>query len=457
MSLTIFNNDNKKININFMEKTFSLNHTQDLWNAFSNLYYDKMVDIFTLMELQNGENLHNKLNNSNSFEFNHIDNIFDDIKIIIKKNLSNATSLFSDDYNEYLTKQLKENINEKTTSPLTHMNNVIPWIGLKRPEYVNISNTSRTSPLIVPEDYVNTFNNEIDIEDTTQQPNYSCDKIAPIRIIDQPTHDFMLKELNKDASEQIKFEEYRKKIYNGDIIEELQNKNFDGDDDVENKNELHDYFKNSLNCDNSIENFTDDKMHKILHKHIDEDDVESQNKLHDYLKNSLACDNSNINITNDMIEELQKPIVDVADKFLGKMELNTLFNNIKDNVEDIDKLHDYMVNVTKGIDDEKDQQWKKDITSDGKVKWRLNTQEEKKQPSGDSWMNDMIKTQAEYEASELDKSYSKFLAEGKEQSNDDNTLVFENNITLDDTVLIDMKQYDDNGDEVLSNDSYDIV
>lgn len=85
----IINNDNDEfIIITNMNNTFKLYYNKELWQEFTNLYYDKMVGLVSFFNLSNSKNLYNHINCNNNLEFKN-PNIFEDIKIIIKRHLNN--------------------------------------------------------------------------------------------------------------------------------------------------------------------------------------------------------------------------------------------------------------------------------------------------------------------------------------------------------------------------------
>lgn len=85
----IINNDNDEfIIITNMNNTFKLYYNKELWQEFTNLYYDKMVGWVSFFNLSNSKNLYNHINCNNNLEFKN-PNIFEDIKIIIKRHLNN--------------------------------------------------------------------------------------------------------------------------------------------------------------------------------------------------------------------------------------------------------------------------------------------------------------------------------------------------------------------------------
>lgn len=87
MSFTICNDNNEYINISYINNIFKLYYKEKLWKDLTNLYYDKMISLVKLFNLSNSKNLYNHINCNNKLEFNNPD-IFNDIKIIIKKNLN---------------------------------------------------------------------------------------------------------------------------------------------------------------------------------------------------------------------------------------------------------------------------------------------------------------------------------------------------------------------------------
>ena len=90
MHFIISNDKNEYINLSYMNNTFKMWYKEKLWNEFTELYYDKMIGLESLFKLSNSKNLYNNINCNNKLEFDSIDfiYIFDDIKAIIKRNLS---------------------------------------------------------------------------------------------------------------------------------------------------------------------------------------------------------------------------------------------------------------------------------------------------------------------------------------------------------------------------------
>lgn len=88
MSFIINNDNNEYINIIYMKNTFKLCYNKDLWKEFTNLYYDKMINLESLFQLSNSKNLYIHINHNSILEFKYL-NVFEDIKNIIKKNLDN--------------------------------------------------------------------------------------------------------------------------------------------------------------------------------------------------------------------------------------------------------------------------------------------------------------------------------------------------------------------------------
>lgn len=91
MGFIVENENNKYINILYMNNTFKLWFKQKIWSEFTSLYYDKNLTIDSLFKLSNSKNLYNNIHHNNTLEFNCI-NVFDDIKIIIKNNLDSQLS-----------------------------------------------------------------------------------------------------------------------------------------------------------------------------------------------------------------------------------------------------------------------------------------------------------------------------------------------------------------------------
>lgn len=91
MGFIVENENNKYINILYMNNTFKLWFKKKLWSEFTSLYYDKNLTIDSLFKLSNSKNLYNNIHHNNKLEFNCI-SVFDDIKIIIKNNLDSQLS-----------------------------------------------------------------------------------------------------------------------------------------------------------------------------------------------------------------------------------------------------------------------------------------------------------------------------------------------------------------------------
>lgn len=86
MVFIIENEKDKYINIIYMNNTFKLWFKKKLWSEFTSLHYDKNITMDSLFKLSHSKNLYNNIHHNNRLEFNHND-IFNDIKIIIKNNL----------------------------------------------------------------------------------------------------------------------------------------------------------------------------------------------------------------------------------------------------------------------------------------------------------------------------------------------------------------------------------
>lgn len=143
MSFVISNNNNEYIYIYYMKNIFKLRYKKDLWKDFTNLYYDKMINLESLFQLSNSKNLYIHINHNKTLEFKDL-NIFKDIKNIIKKNLNDQLQDWEININIVNpTIGIKSLLNNKnrdispSITPETNLEKIISYIGSNEEELDN--------------------------------------------------------------------------------------------------------------------------------------------------------------------------------------------------------------------------------------------------------------------------------------------------------------------------------
>jgi hypothetical protein len=285
MGFIVENENNKYINILYMNNTFKLCYKEKLWSDFTSLYYDKSITIDSLFKLSNSKNLYNNVNNNNTLEFNCI-SVFKDIKIIIKNNLNLQLS----DWEKQKQQLDKEEILLQSYTPETKLEKVINYTNVDDNELKYENGFSEYLLNLSGITDVKNISTDVHININNNKPAYKrteidyTSKIDDNDLLNKRVEDFIKDGIENDI-EYIKKENSKiniKKNLNPMHIDYTINNN---------------KFKYIKDVEKELYGESYNKLHDRLFDNINKDDLQNNESMRDFMYKE-------INIEEDEIDDV---------------------------------------------------------------------------------------------------------------------------------------------------------